>query len=334
MLSLMRMAPRGRPLQPRPAPSTEAGPREDGLPSAGPALVAPAVVVAVQEQVQGKQEHARPSPQGARSLLSGLVPCQPCGDAFYGQPVRRQAATGQRRAEASSRGLGPEASRFGGERVGQHTPVRTARLDVAVWREGGGLLAHPARLAEASRRRAPAHTAGQRQASTTLEAQRGQWRQGLARLIDSYAEGVREQHAFEPRLPRLRPRLTQRAEQRQQRAEREALQAEWRRILGHLEDLATQGHHNLEETDGLRKREMMRALVKRVEGAQDQVKVVFRVAQRPGDPRAEKKSLQLCRRSRLADDVQYIPASGLGCMVCQGRSTPDEGSMFRDSFCR
>jgi site-specific DNA recombinase len=273
-------------------------PREEWLPIPVPAIVAPAVFGAVQEQWQGKKEHARQAPRGARSRLQGLGQCQPCGDAFSGKPVSRKAAKGTRQAYAYSRCRGTAASRVGGERVCQHTQVRTALVDLAVWREGWGLLAHPERLAEAYQRRAQATTAGKRQASPTLAAPGGQVRQGLARRIDRYAEGWLEKHAFEPRMTRLRHRIAQREEQRQQLEEMDAFHAEWRRIIGRLEDCATKGHHSVEEADWLSKREMMRALVQRVEVAQDQVNVVFRVDQRPGDPSAEKKSLQLCRRSK------------------------------------
>src|SRR5712691_6356160 len=39
------------------------------------------------------------------------------------------------------------------------------------------------------------------------------------------------------------------------------------------------------------------------------------------------------RRGGLADGIEYMPASGLGRLVCQGRPTPDEGPMFCDAFC-
>jgi site-specific DNA recombinase len=227
--------------------------------------------------------------RGARYLLQGLVQCQQCGYAFYGKPVSRKAAKGKLRAYAYYRCLGTDAYRFGGERVCQNTQVRTDLLDLAVWREVCGLLAHPERLAEEYQRRAQANTAGKRQEHTTLEAQVGKLRQGLARLIDSYAEGLLEKHEFEPRITRLRHRIAQLEEQRQQLEEMDAFHAELRLIIGRLEDFATKVHNSLEEADWLGKREMIRALVKRVEVAQDQVNVVFRVDQRPGDPSAEKK---------------------------------------------
>jgi len=60
---------------------------------------------------------------------------------------------------------------------------------VTVWREVQELLAHPERVAEEYQRRLHPTTAGTHQEQVTLEAQLGKVRQGLARLIDRYAEG-------------------------------------------------------------------------------------------------------------------------------------------------
>jgi site-specific DNA recombinase len=175
--------------------------------------------------------------------------------------------------------------------VCQNTQVRTDLLDLAVWHEVCELLAHPERLAEEYRRRLQPDTRAPHTALATVEAQLGQLRQGLARLIDSYAEGLLEKHEFAPRMTRLRQRLAPLEEQRQQLAEEAALQSDLQLIIGRLEDFAVRVHKGLEEADWPRKREMIRALVKRVEVAHDQVHVVFRVEPRPGDPSPEKKKL-------------------------------------------
>jgi site-specific DNA recombinase len=133
-------------------------------------------------------------------------------------------------------------------------------------------------------------------------------RQGLARLIDSYAEGLLEKHEFEPRITRLRQRLTQLEEQRQQLIDVTALQTEIRLIVGRLEDFAAKMDAGLEDSDWLSKREMIRALVKRVEVTPDRVNVVFRVDAYPGEASPEKKSLQLRRGSMLTRHCE----SGLG----------------------
>ena len=287
-------AQRGRPLQPRRATADYGVPASEWLPIPVPALVDTGVFAAVQEQLQDNRRHARQSRRGARYLLQGLVQCQQCGYAFYGKPISRSAAKGKTRTYAYYRCLGTDAYRFGGERVCTNPQVRTDLLDLTVWREVSGLLAHPERVAEEYQRRLQAPTSGTRQAQATLETQIGKVRQGVARLIDSYAEGLLEKHEFEPRITRLRQRIAALEEQRQQLLDEAAVQTELRLIIGRLEDFATQIDTGLEEADWLRKREMIRALVKRVEVTQEQVNVVFRVDSYQEESDPEKKSLQLC----------------------------------------
>jgi site-specific DNA recombinase len=194
--------------------------------------------------------------------------------------------------------LGTDAYRFGGERVCANPQVRTDLLDLAVWQEVCALLAHPERLAEEYRRRLHAPGRTKRQAQPTLDAQIGKLRQGLARLIDSYAEGLIDKQEFEPRIARLRQRLIALEEQAQQLQDEAALHTELRLIIGRLENFAAQVHNGLAAADWTSKRELIRALVKRVEVTQEQVNVVFRVDQHPTEPDPGKKSLQLRRGSK------------------------------------
>jgi site-specific DNA recombinase len=301
-------AQRGHSLQPRRAVATRDVPQEDWITSPVPAIVEPAVFATVQEQLRANQRHARQSRRGALYLLQGLVQCQHCGYAYYGKRLSPSARKGKPRAYAYYRCLGTDAYRFGGERVCQNTQVRTDLLALAVWREVCALLAHPERLAEEYRRRLQPDTRTKRAPLATVEAQLGKLRQGLARLIDSYAEGIIEKHEFEPRIARLRPRIAHLDEQRRHLAEEAAVHTELQLIIGHLEDFAAKVHNGLEEADWLSQREMIRALVKRVEVDHDQVHVVFRVDQRPGNPDAEKKSLQDCRGSSEPPVGEHLPA--------------------------
>jgi site-specific DNA recombinase len=172
-------------------------------------------------------------------------------------------------------------------------------LDLAVWQEVRGLLEHPDRLAEEYRRRLHPHAHARTHELTTVEGQLNKLRQGLTRLIDSDAEGLIEKREFEPRIMQLRQRVTTLEEQAHQLADAAALHADLPLIIGRLEDFAAQVQDGLEEADWTSRRELIRALVKRVEVDHDQVNVVFRVDQRPGDLGSEKKSLQDCRRSTL-----------------------------------
>src|SRR5256885_7125566 len=287
-------AQRGRPLQPRRAVSTVDVPQEEWYSMPVPAMVEPEVVAAVQEQLRGNRRHARQSRRGALYVLPGLLQCQHRGYAYYGKRLSPSACKGKPRAYAYERCLGTDAYRFGGERLCHNTQVRTDRLDLAVWREVCTLLAHPERLAEEYRRRLQPETRTPRTPLAALEEQLGKLRQGVARVIDSYADGLIDKGEFEPRILRLRQRMARLEEQRQQLAEEATLHTELQLIIGRLEDFAAKVHGGLEEADWASKRDLIRTLVKRVEVARDQVNIVFRVDLYSSHADPEKKSLQLC----------------------------------------
>src|SRR5438093_8575577 len=290
-------AQRGRALQPRRAVSTVDVPREDWFSIPVPAIVEPDVFATVQDQLRENQRHARQSRRGALYLLQGLLQCQHCGYAFYGKRLSPSARKGKPRAYAYYRCLGTDAYRFGGERLCQSTQVRTDLLDLAVWQEVCTLLTHPERLAEEYRRRLQPETRAKHTSLATVEEQISKLRQGVARLIDSYADGLIDKSEFEPRIIRPRQRLARLAEQRQALADEAALHGELQLIIGRLEDFAAKLHDGLEAADWASKRDLIRALVKRVEVARDDVNIVFRIDPYPGDADPEKKSLQLCRGS-------------------------------------
>ncbi|HEX9872266.1 MAG TPA: recombinase family protein, partial [Candidatus Tectomicrobia bacterium] len=290
-------AQRSRPVQPRRVVSASDVPPEDWITIPVPALVESEVFAAVQEQLRENKRHARQSSRGALYLLQGLLQCQHCGYAFYGKRLSPSARKGKPRAYAYYRCLGTDAYRFGGERICQNTQVRTDLLDRAVWQEVCTLLAHPARLAEEYRRRLQPETRAKRTPLATVEGQISKLRQGVARLIDSYADGLLDKDEFEPRITGLRQRLARLEGQRQALADEAALHGELQLIIGRLEDFATKLHDGLEAADWASQRDLIRALVKRVEVARDDVNIVFRIDPDPGDADPEKKSLQLCKRS-------------------------------------
>ena len=292
-----RRAQRHRPVQPRRAVSISDVPPEEWITIPVLALVEPEVCAAVQEQVRETKRQARPSHRGALYVLQGVLQCQHCGYAFYGTRLSPRARKGKPRAYAYYRCLGTDAYRFGGERLGQNTQVRTDVWDLAVWQDVCTLLAHPERLAEEYRRRWQPETRTKRTPLRTVEGQISTLRQGVARLIDRYAEGLIDKGECEPRVMRLRQRLARVEEHRQALAEEAALHGELPLIIGRLEDVAAKLHDGLEAADWASKRDLIRALVKRVEVARDDVNMVFRIDPYPGDADPEKKSLQLCRGS-------------------------------------
>jgi site-specific DNA recombinase len=178
--------------------------------------------------------------------------------------------------------------------------VRTDRLDLAVWQEVCALLAHPERVSEEYRRRREPGRKDQQQERSALETQVSKFRQGLSRLIDSYAEGLIDKAEFAPRMHRLRQRIAHVNTQCEKMADEETLQQDLHLIIGRLEVFGQNIHDRLDDIEWGEQREIIRALVKRVEIGEDHVQVVFRVEPYLGETDPEKKSLQLCRGSRLS----------------------------------
>ena len=159
----------------------------------------------------------------------------------------------------------------------------------------------------------------------------GRLRQGIARLIDSYAEGLIDKEEFEPRIARMRERLKQIEEQDQPIQDEASLERELTLILGRLDEFASRIKHGLHEADWSTRREIIRALVKRVEIGQEQVQVVFHVnPPPPSTPQApsekDAQSLQHCRRRGVAVVNEHrLTRHGNGATECipnESGSTP------------
>jgi len=293
-------AQRGRPMQPKRAVSTQEVPREKWMSIPVPALVSEDLFESVQEQLQENRQRARIGQRGARYLLQGLLVCGCCGYAYYGKQISPSARKGHPRAYAYYRCIGSDAYRFGGERLCWNKQLRTDLVDEAVWQEVCRLLEEPTRVAQEYRQQL--QTADVAPELKGLQTSLGRLRQGIARLIDSYAEGVIDKTEFDPRITRMRERIKQLEEHVQQIQDQESLEQELQLIIGRLETFATKVNEGLHAADWLTRREIIRTLVKRVEVDQEKVNVIFRISpnppSNPSDTRTQ--SLQHCRRRGLA----------------------------------
>jgi site-specific DNA recombinase len=290
-------AQRGRPLQPKRPYSSHDVPTEQWMSIAVPALVDADLFESVAEQLQENRAHARVGQRGARYLLQGLISCACCGYAYYGKQISPSARKHHERSYAYYRCIGTDAYRFGGVRICSNKQLRTDLVDEAVWEEVCRLLQHPERLEQEYRRRFLQEEQTPDELSQ-LEARSSRLRQGVARLIDSYAEGLINKDEFEPRVTRMRERLKQIEEQALQIKDDASLERELTLILGRLDEFASRVKLGLEQADWSTRRDIIRALVKRVEIDQERVHVIFRVNPPPVAPQlpSEKnaQSLQHC----------------------------------------
>jgi site-specific DNA recombinase len=251
-----------------------------------PAIVDTPVFDAVQGQLAENRQRNRQSARGARYLLQGLVVCRMCGYAYYGKLVSLRAAKGKRRDYAYYRCCGSDAYRFGGQRLCLNTQVRTDRLDEAVWQEVELLLRDPARIATEYERRlddAQRRGAGGPDLAAA-QAQLAKLRRGMARLIDSYAEGMIERTEFEPRIASFRRRVQDWEAQVKAMQDEATKRTTLSLIIGKLEDFANHVHDRIVEVDWQKRRELICMIVKRVELDHEDVNVVFRIDPPPAAP--------------------------------------------------
>jgi site-specific DNA recombinase len=289
-----------------------------------PALVSEQLFVAVQEQLDENRKHARQRRRGAAYLLQGLTVCGHCHYAYYGKQVSKAAAKAQQHY-AYYRCIGTDAYRFGGERICNNKQVRTQRLDDLVWQQVVELLSHPGRVKDEYERRLNVLEKNEKVNADTaaLQKQKRHLQRAKSRLIDSYTEGMIEKADFDPKMSQLKIKLQQIDHQIEQSEQHQAGQLELFLVINRLEEFATAVNDRLSTLDFHTKREIIRALVKRIEIHKEEIVVVFRVDPDPGFNTGEDSSdttpgnsiMQDRTRRVLADVGKHLSSLCVGCVV-------------------
>lgn len=275
--------PRLRPLGGHPQPARKPNsripvPHEEWIEIPVPALVDPAIFEAAQAQLYENRRRRRELRRRPGWLLQGLVVCQRCGYAFYGKMARGCVGGRQPADYGYYRCTGTDAHRFAGQAVCDNRSVRSDRLEQAVWDEIRTLLEDPGRVAAEYQRRLDQARENPGEArDADLERRIAALRRGIGRLIDGYAEGLIERDEFEPRIDGMRRRLAHLEADRQRRLADAETEQNLTLLVGRLDEFVERVHGGLDELDWSGTREIIRAMVRRVEIDGDHVKVVFRV---------------------------------------------------------
>ena len=259
--------------------SVERANQEDWIGIAVPAIVSKEMFLAVQHQLDENRKRARERRRGAAYLLQGLTVCGHCHYAYYGKKISKAASKGKKKSYAYYRCIGTDGYRFGGQRICDNPQVRTDRLDDLVWEQVVDVLKHPERLKQEYERRLDILERDEKEKYDTaaLEKHKRNLEKGKSRLIDSYADGLIDKADFEPKISQLKIKIQQLERQIEQCKQHEVSQFELFLVISRLEDFAKTINDRLDSIDFHAKREIIRALVKRVEIHQEEVVVVFRV---------------------------------------------------------
>jgi site-specific DNA recombinase len=271
---------RGQPAHPRRASSIYAS-DAPGIPITVPALISEELFQAAAEQLDENRERNRKSRRGARWLLQGLLVCPQCGHALYGLGTKHRLANGTTTEHTYYRCIGRNGTRFGGQPLCDNRQVRVDDLDAAVWQDVCELLRNPAKLQDEYERRLDDGEPKASFAEEQLDRQIAKLRSGLSRLIDSYQEGLLKKEEFEPRVRAARERLTRLEADATQLADEREKHRALRLALQGVEDFAARVQAGLGSATWHEKREIIRALVRRVEVATDEIRIVYRVSPPP-----------------------------------------------------
>ena len=259
-------------------------PRDDWIYIPVSPIVSEDLFESVQDQLAENRKRARQRRRGAAYLLQGLVVCTLCGYALYGKGARggRSKERPQGRRYAYYRCIGSDAHRFGGQRLCKNKQVRTDLLEDAVWTDVCTVLSDPKRVeAEFHRRLNTEANATEKQNLDQLRKVARNMKRGIARLIDAYSEGLLEKSEFEPRIRKARERLGRVNSELEASIAREDHNNELKLVVTQLEEFSKKIQGSLQEADWSTQREILRSMVKRVEVAEDNVRVVYRVDPRP-----------------------------------------------------
>jgi site-specific DNA recombinase len=274
---------RGRPSQPRKDSSVYDTPVEDQIAIPVPAIVDEAVFAAVAGQLAENRFRLRERRRGGRYLLQGLLVCEKCGYAYYGKPLSASSRKGKSREYAYYRCVGTDAYRFGGQRVCGNRQCRTDLIDQEVWRDVCALLSDPERVRREyeGRLRGASKKAGR--PSEQLARLIGGVRRGITRLIDAYQEGFLERDEFEPRIRAAKERLAKLEAEAKAAADREVEAGAVSATINQLQAFAARVRDGLKDADWGTRREILRALIRKVEVGDEAIRIEYKVGPLPFD---------------------------------------------------
>jgi site-specific DNA recombinase len=248
-------------------------PEEEWIYISVPPLVAPGLFEAVQEQLAVNKTTSRIRNEGAKYLLQGLLGCKICGYAL----TAKRCVCGKNKSLLYTyyRCSGSDGYRqHDGKPICDNKQIRGDIVEAAAWEQVVKVLQQPDLIEREYKRRLEA---GQTYDVTDMQNERTKVRNAIARMIDGYADGIIEKREFEPRVKQARAKLARIEAQMRAADEATVADQQLRLLIVQFEKFSSQVLAKLQTLDFEAKRNVIRALVKRVDIDNDSVNVIFRI---------------------------------------------------------
>jgi len=270
--------PRGRPAQPRRSKTAIAVDQREWVLVSAPAIVDKSLFAAAQEQLRENRTRARLGLRRPGYLLQGLICCALCGYAFYGKTTRQRGRGHRMKDFQYYRCSGTDSYRFGGERICSNTQIQAHKIEAAIWSYVCKTVKDPASLEEALGGQEPGTSRDPLPENVdALKGQRQKLQHGIERLIDTLAEGVIDKDQFTVRMNRAKARLADLDVKMALHAADEDRRAHVRSAMSRLAELSNHLPPNLKKADWATKREIIRAIVQRIEIGPTNIGIVLRL---------------------------------------------------------
>ncbi len=290
--------------------STYKVPEEDWIYIPVPPIVSSELFETVQEQLEENRKRSRERKRGARYLLQGLLVCKECGYAYYGKPVSRTAAKGEKRNYVYYRCIGSDAHRFGGERVCSNKQVRSDFLEKVVWDDVYEFLTVPERIENEYRLRLSGKKKHSKwESEEKLQKEINKIKRGINKLIDAYTDELLDKEEFSNRMKKSRGRLESLTVDLKRFEDEVAYKKDLRVIIGRMQEFANKIVANINNADWEKKRELIRSVVKCIEIGDKEVHIIYRVNSFPFHNAPEKGYSQYCWRGTFTASIQYFTRS-------------------------
>lgn len=262
----------------RPKSGQRVRPSDEWIRISVPAIVSAELFAGAQEQLERNRKFAPRNRRTYRYLLAGLTVCGKCGYGYYGRTVYNRCREPTAYYYCAASGRGPKNHALAGPRC-HNRGVRGDQLESEVWRSVCTLLEDPARVMNEWSRRADTKRTNSEHGAQRADAHRlvQSHERALQRLVDAYEAGAIDLTVLTTRSDRVRARI---AHARDELAALEKVLAERRElglVVARVEDFAQRLRKGLGTLSWDERRTVTRTIVARVEIADDDVTVVYRV---------------------------------------------------------
>jgi site-specific DNA recombinase len=296
-----------------------------------PPIVSEDLFLAAAEQLKRNLVLAQRNARPERCLVSGLTVCALCGYGYCGRTNAKSAryTYAYYKCAKCSRG------RFSDGFVCSNRSVRADQLDQHVWQSVRELLEDPDRVMQEWIRRSSTGKQEDALSHDRDDAARAilVHERALKRLVDAFEAGVLDLAELKQRSERVRARIEHARKDVAALDAALAHKGEMKLVVNRLQQFARQIHDSLDQLSWHQRRDIIRAVVKRIEIDAEAATIVYRVPVQDASPETSRSSgtafadcnggtsVPMTRLNSAPSSGSSGPAKPSACAVSQHAST-------------